>query len=354
MRQRKLQVFLSSTYSDLVDERLAAMEAILAAGHIPAAMEQFSAGDEEALEKIKRWIDNSDCYILILGGRYGSIEPKSGKSYTQLEYEYALEQGKPFISIVMNDEVVDRKVNEGRKHTELTEQVEPQLHKDFKTLVMAKHCAFWSEIKDIKSEIYRKLPDWHLRDELKGWVRAEEAASPEAMNELARLSKENDELRQKVSVSVEKFDGLSFEEMVDILKKDKRTGGVTFREESGALWDDYPQKHLFIPQNVGHLFDLCMDFLGNGVRGGQLPLQQEEKVQIDYSFYALNRHSLTETMYRSVDVTSRHSLNVTTYTLSEMGKRFRNRLLAYGDKETRWQKLWDVELADEKTVQQER
>jgi len=50
MRQRKLQVFLSSTYEDLIDHRLAAMEAILAAGHIPAAMEQFTAGDETAWE----------------------------------------------------------------------------------------------------------------------------------------------------------------------------------------------------------------------------------------------------------------------------------------------------------------
>ena len=51
MRKRKLQIFLSSTYDDLVDHRLTAMEAILAAGHIPAAMEQFTPGDETAWKK---------------------------------------------------------------------------------------------------------------------------------------------------------------------------------------------------------------------------------------------------------------------------------------------------------------
>ena len=91
MGARKLQVFVSSTYSDLVDVRLAAMEAILAAGHIPAAMEQFSPGDETAWEKIKRWIRQSDGYLLILGGRYGSREPLSGRGYVELEYDYALE-----------------------------------------------------------------------------------------------------------------------------------------------------------------------------------------------------------------------------------------------------------------------
>jgi hypothetical protein len=90
MQKRKLQIFLSSTYEDLIDHRLAAIEAILAAGHIPAAMEQFSPGDETAWEKITTWIDESDAFILILGGRDGSIEPTTGKSYVQREYEYAL------------------------------------------------------------------------------------------------------------------------------------------------------------------------------------------------------------------------------------------------------------------------
>src|ERR1700691_6033112 len=98
MQKRKLQIFLSSTYEDLVDERLTAIEAILAAGHIPAAMEQFSPGDETAWERIRAWIDESDGFILILGGRYGSIEPISRKSYVELEYEYALGKKKPFFA----------------------------------------------------------------------------------------------------------------------------------------------------------------------------------------------------------------------------------------------------------------
>lgn len=88
---RKLQVFVSSTYVDLVQERQAAVEAILEAGHIPAGMELFAAGDDEQMKVIRNWIDDSDVYMLIIGGRYGSVEKQSGKSYTQLEYEYAVE-----------------------------------------------------------------------------------------------------------------------------------------------------------------------------------------------------------------------------------------------------------------------
>ena len=46
--RRKLQVFVSSTYRDLVRERLTAIEDYLGVGHIPAAMEQFNPGDETA------------------------------------------------------------------------------------------------------------------------------------------------------------------------------------------------------------------------------------------------------------------------------------------------------------------
>ena len=90
MKDKKLQVFVSSTYTDLKEERQAAVEAILSAGHIPAGMELFTAGDESQMTVIKRWIDESDVYLLLLGGRYGSVEKVSGKSYTHLEYEYAI------------------------------------------------------------------------------------------------------------------------------------------------------------------------------------------------------------------------------------------------------------------------
>jgi Domain of unknown function (DUF4062) len=61
--KRKLQVFISSTYLDLIEERQAAVSAILKAGHIPAGMELFTAGDKSQLDTINSWIDESDIYI---------------------------------------------------------------------------------------------------------------------------------------------------------------------------------------------------------------------------------------------------------------------------------------------------
>ena len=108
--EKKLQIFVSSTFTDLKEERQAAVEAILKSGNIPAGMELFTAGDKSQLETITRWIDDSDVYCLILGGRYGSIEPTTGNSYTEVEYDYAKSNNKPLFAIVISDKYLEEKV----------------------------------------------------------------------------------------------------------------------------------------------------------------------------------------------------------------------------------------------------
>lgn len=66
-------------------------------------MELFIANSEEECIVIKKWIDNSDIYLLILGGRYGRINNQAEISYTEMEYDYAVTTNKPIISIVLSD-----------------------------------------------------------------------------------------------------------------------------------------------------------------------------------------------------------------------------------------------------------
>jgi hypothetical protein len=67
------QVFVSSTYADLADERRRVSETLAKAGYVPAGMELFPATDQKQLEFIKRVIDRCDYYVVIIGGRYGSL-----------------------------------------------------------------------------------------------------------------------------------------------------------------------------------------------------------------------------------------------------------------------------------------
>jgi len=196
-QKKKLQVFISSTYSDLHEERQAAVEAVLTAGHIPAGMELFAAGDESQMNVIKRWIDESDVYMLILGGRYGSIEPKTQKSYIHLEYEYAVEKGKPLFAVVVDEKYLEKKV---RKHgSSVIEKEHPDKLKQFRELVCSKMVRFWSDSKDIKLSIMETMADFSNRAELIGWIPGNEAVDINVVEQLAKLSKENAELRKQFS-----------------------------------------------------------------------------------------------------------------------------------------------------------
>jgi len=217
--RKRLQVFISSTFTDLISERQAAVEAILTAGHIPAGMELFTSGDESQMDVIKTWIDESDVYMIIVGGRYGSLEPKTLKSYTQLEYEYALEQGKPIFACVITDTSQEQRIKEFG--TSVLEVENPQNMKNFRQLVLSKVVKFWDDAKDIKIVTGETLSHLSRRNDLKGWVRESEQANlPALADEVARLSKENAELREQlISSSKESltFSGLSFEKYCKLL-----------------------------------------------------------------------------------------------------------------------------------------
>ncbi len=195
---RKLQVFVSSTFEDLKPERQAAVEAILEAGHIPAGMELFTAGDESQLDTIKTWIGNSDVFVLLLGGRYGSIEPKSQKSYVQLEYEYALELAKPAFAVVVAEEALDARVKSFGRGA--IEQTNGHLLQQFRSAVLSKISRFFADAKDIKIAIHQKLAELAQREDLVGWIRGDQArGTAELATELAALSAENRSLRSRSS-----------------------------------------------------------------------------------------------------------------------------------------------------------
>jgi hypothetical protein len=101
--KKRYQVFVSSTYKDLVKERLIVKKAILEMQHFPTGMEEFPAIDKPQMEYIKELINNSDYYILVLGGKLGSVDSETGKSFTYLEFEYAKEKNIPILAIIKNN-----------------------------------------------------------------------------------------------------------------------------------------------------------------------------------------------------------------------------------------------------------
>ena len=101
--ERKYQIFVSSTYEDLKDERKEVVQAILKCNCIPAGMELWPASSKSQWEIIKSVIDESDYYLLIIAGKYGSEGmDDDGKKigYTEMEFDYAMKTGKPIIALI--------------------------------------------------------------------------------------------------------------------------------------------------------------------------------------------------------------------------------------------------------------
>lgn len=192
MKSTKYQVFLSSTYSDLVDERESIIKAILEMYHIPIGMEMFSAEDEDQWEIIRRTIEVSDYYVLVLGLRYGS-KTSEGISFTQKEYEYALEKNIPILAFVMKDTV---SLSMDKRDDDLSEI------KAFRELVLtnSKMAQFWDTKDQLIKSVSISLMKQIMQKPGIGWIRGDNARAEEALSkELTALSKENRELRERVA-----------------------------------------------------------------------------------------------------------------------------------------------------------
>jgi hypothetical protein len=217
MARKKYQVFISSTYEHMKGIRQAAVESILRAGHIPAGMELFSAGDESQLDVIRRWIEESDIFMLILGGRYGSIEPKSGLSYIELEYEHAQKHDKPYFSLVLSEEGM--RLLEQQFGPEARETAQSARYDGFKSRVLSKVSRIVDDEKDVKLCTMESIHNVEDKHSLTGWVRGNDQVDvqpllnqvnklQETMNE---LTAENARLKQEIgeSTQIKDLAGLS-------------------------------------------------------------------------------------------------------------------------------------------------
>lgn len=188
---KKYQIFISSTYQDLIDEREQVIKAVLEMGHIPVGMEMFSAADEEQWKIIARQIDDIDYYAVIIGHRYGSVTSE-GISYTEKEFDYAVAKGVPVLGFVIDDAAPWPK----NKYEEDTKSQRKLA--DFKNKIKGRLIHFWKNKEDLHGKFSISLMKAITANPRTGWVRASEVSGPEVTKELTRLSSENAVLRSQV------------------------------------------------------------------------------------------------------------------------------------------------------------
>lgn len=190
---KRYQIFVSSTYADLKEERQQVLQTLMEMDCIPSGMEMFPAADEEQWEFIKKVIDDCDYYLLIIGGRYGSLS-NDGISYTEKEYQYAVDNGIKVIAFLHEspDDLTVAKTD-----------IDPILMEKLKVfrenVSNGRLVKFWKHANELPGLVALSLTKTIKMYPAVGWVRANNQSSSETLSEINEIRKENEALRKKLA-----------------------------------------------------------------------------------------------------------------------------------------------------------
>ena len=323
---KRYQVFVSSTYDDLKEERNRVIQALLNINCIPCGMEYFPAADEDAWHCIERLIPECDYYVLILAGMYGSIPAGKQKSYTHLEYELAVKHKIPVLGLLHRDPLqlpavrCERLPARRRKLERFREQVGRKL------------CRYWEVADHLPGELLASLTLQIDRYPRTGWVRADAIADEDAKNEIIKLQKRVEtqaklleEYREK---EVSEENELASDEEEFVVRGEIR-GGVSIKREDGlqfcqcrfelhATWNSTLK---FIRSHVGTRWSssalkraiynqINADFESQNMQrlyGIDIPDEEVDKIIVQFSALGLirQRGSLWELTAKGVSHVSR-------------------------------------------------
>ena len=166
------QIFVSSTFSDLEHERRQVTNTLAKAGYLAAGMELFSATDQQQLDFIKRVIDRSDYYVVIVAGRYGSLADDK-LSFTEHEYEYALSKGIPVLAFLHKnpDKIETGKTDKDPSKARSLEAFRTRLS-------TGRIVDFWTSAPDLCTTVLTALMQTTNLFPATGWVRGDQAIDP--------------------------------------------------------------------------------------------------------------------------------------------------------------------------------
>lgn len=193
---KRYQIFVSSTYADLKDERSRVIQTLMEMDCIPSGMEIFPAADEEQFEFIKKIIDDCDYYLLIIGGRYGSTTSE-GVSYTEKEYDYAIEKGLKVIALLHQD---PDSIPAGKTDKDAALAIRLA---GFREKVQTNRLVkYWKTAEELPGIVSLSLSKTIKTYPAVGWIRGNASASTEVLEEINALRKENAELKAMLAAAV--------------------------------------------------------------------------------------------------------------------------------------------------------
>lgn len=189
--EKKYQVFVSSTFLDLQDARQEVMMSLLSMGMIPTGMELYPTEQNNQWPMIQKVINECDYYVVLLGGRYGTLSPM-GLSYTHREYIYASTKKKPIITFLHDHpDMLDGKMREGSREGEVR-------FRDFRKLLQDKTMfRYWNSPQDLGEMVKKSLPRFVSEHPTPGWVKAGQVTDLNQAREVQDLRTRIDELERE-------------------------------------------------------------------------------------------------------------------------------------------------------------
>lgn len=180
-------VFISSTYTDLIEERKKVIDTILKMNNIPIGMEMFSANDDDQWAIIKKTIDLADYYLLIIGHRYGSMT-NDGISYTEKEFNYAVSQNIPVLIFIR-----ERNMKINLRKRELFPQRKELLKQFVQKAQSNKMVEYWKNGDELCRNVSISLHKIISDTPREGWIR-----SNIKLHVIDKLKEQNFELSKKI------------------------------------------------------------------------------------------------------------------------------------------------------------
>jgi hypothetical protein len=293
--EKRYQVFISSTFADLKEERGKVQQAVMELDCIPAGMELFPAIDEEQFEFIKKVIDDCDYYLLIIGGRYGSLSDE-GVSYTEMEYKYAVSKGIKVIAFLHKDPN-SLPVSKSETDTAAREKL-VAFRNEVATGRLVK---FWTEANELPGLTLSSLTRTIRTYPAVGWIRGNSVADPSVYKEISDLRKENQELKDALTANVSNIavfnDIAGMDEVITV-----RGIGRSLESENDEEWElDISWKRLFSiisPQLTTASFDYedtisriiagrIASEAGNALQGKYLLQETDQLLRIQFKALGL-------------------------------------------------------------------
>ncbi|MDR1108881.1 MAG: DUF4062 domain-containing protein [Spirochaetaceae bacterium] len=188
---KKYHIFIGSTQDDLKNERRVLPRIIMELGHIPVTADCFDGSAKSDPLFTKKTIEECDYFISLVAHK---LSLPDGNSPLETEYSCAVKQGIPVLSLII-DEKARWKASKKEKDSGSLKKLE-----DFKKKLTAGSYETWMNTSDLCQKAQSLLIREMNLSPRSGWVSAAQAIDPSVANEISRLSRENEDLKQQIKI----------------------------------------------------------------------------------------------------------------------------------------------------------